>query len=461
MSKRVDFTAEMTARLHAMWSEGATLPAIGAKLGVSKGRLWAEVTAIRAEGGGLPNRRRLYDAAEIAEVRARGARGETGPQIAAALGRAVKHLQALAVAHGIALRAAGTADWSKADKAEAKRMFLAGATPAVIAAALGNRVQPGAIKQYLWARGITRAQGKATQTAFTAGLAKPKRQVKPRFWTDVRLDELVRLVGESLSDKALMAHFGVSGHSITNRISKLRAEGRIGARHKPAPPKQWTLEAQRALLQRAVHESNEELATAYACAVSSIVAQLVRARRALEAAGEAVPARHKVQPHAERNAQILRLWAQGLASADIQDRLNLSAGVVGGVLCRQGGGRRPSRATVLPKAHPERDAQGAKVDARGVAIVDAPLPKLRPIVARPAKPPLPPVHLAKPADTDALPCRIRLGGELLNINGTGATRDPAYHWRGTVRQARNLITRNALQGAVIEQLSTGAHGGRA
>lgn len=85
--------------------------------------------------------------------------------------------------------------------------------------------------------------------------------------------------------------------------------------------------------------------------------------------------------------------------------------------------------------------------------------------------PILPVALAKPTDADALrsdalardalPCRIRLGGELLNIEGTGATQDPKYHWRGNLRQARTLITRNALQGAVIERISTGANGGTA
>lgn len=212
-----------------------------------------------------------------------------------------------------------------------------------------------------------------------------------------------------------------------------------------------TLETVKGVLQRRKLQGvgGKRVAAAPAKAAKRQAADVakLRAARMVEAAARRLAA-----------ARVLLAAAVGRTDADLAAELGVKLGTLAVRLC-EARRRVAAAGEVCPERWPGEIKTAKAAHLRAAAF--APLPAAPLVAPRPVKNPIPPVHLVASTNADALPCRIRLGGELLNINGTGATRDPAYHWRGTVRQARTLITRNALQGAVIEQLSTGAHGGRA
>lgn len=295
--------------------------------------------------------------------------------------------------------------WTDADRETVRRMAAEGCSSGVICDAFGGRHPLKRVKGLMYREGLAGlgrplAQSKRKAADKSAPRVVRKRNRRPAFWTDARNAELLQMVTDGKSNRQIGAHFGKTPGAISLQLLALRTKGQGVAARPIGGVRTWPLARCRKLLAQALSKGNAELATELGMTEKSVASALTRARKLLLAAGEPAPTRLRTAP--------------------------------------------APKAKAAPKA--------ARKPAQ-------PKPAVAPL--RDAPRPIPPVHLAKPADTDALPCRIRLGGELLNINGTGATRDPAYHWRGTVRQARTLITRNALQGAVIEQLSTGAHGGRA
>jgi DNA-binding CsgD family transcriptional regulator len=299
--------------------------------------------------------------------------------------------------------------WTEADRQIVRRMAAEGCSSGVICDAFGGkhplkRVKGLMHRENLAGIGRPLAQSKRKAADRPAPPVVRKRNRRPAFWADARNAELLQMVAEGTSNRKIGAHFGKTAGAISLQLLALRRKGQGVAARPIGGVRSWSLERCRKLLAQALSKSNAELAIELGMTEKSVASALTRARKLLLAAGEPAPTRLRTAP--------------------------------------------APKAKAAPKVAPK-------------AARKPPQPKPAVAPQRGAPRPIPPVHLAKPADADALPCRIRLGGELLNINGTGATRDPAYHWRGTVRQARTLITRNALQGAVIEQLSTGAHGGRA
>ncbi len=356
--------------------------------------------------------------------------------------------------------------WTAADREIVRRMAAEGCSSGVICEALAGRHPLQRIKNLMWKESLVGPNRPITVLKRSGGPRKGKRNRPATVWTPSVNAELARLANAGHTDSMLAAHFGKTEPAIGKQLHKLRQQGVAIAERRGGMHRHWTIDRCRALLAAAVGTSNTQLADAMGLALSTVATQLTRARRMLAEAGEAVPDRgyinvggRGVARHAARNAEIKRLWLLGLSGQVVADRVGTTRNVVVGVVTRAGLDRRttvesarkgPSPSGAAPAPTPQPTFQPAAREA---------LPMLRPIL-RQVRKPIPPVHLVAPTNADALPCRIRLGGELLHESGTAPTKDPKWSWRGTVRQARTLITRNALQGAVIEQLSTGANGGK-
>lgn len=291
-------------------------------------------------------------------------------------------------------------------------------------------------------------------------------------WSDADRETVRRMAAEGCSSGVICDALG-GRHPLKRVKGLMHREGLAGlgrplvqskrkAADRPAPrvvrkrnrrPAFWTDALNAELLQMVTEgKSNRQIAAHFGKTPGAISLQLLALRRK----GQGVAARPigGVRKWPLARCRTLLAQALGKSNAELAVELGMTEKSVASALTRArklllaAGEPAPTRLRTAPAPKPKAAPKAAKP-------VAAPLP------ARDVPKPIPPVHLARPVDADALPCRIRLGGELLNIEGTAATRDPAYHWRGNVRQARTLITRNALQGAVIERLSTGANGGRA